>query len=316
MTALHQLLAAVGASPIQALQPVPGREVQLLLKRDDLLYHPAAPEWCGNKWRKLKFNLLQAAASGHQRLLTFGGAFSNHILAVAAAGQLTGFETIGIIRGEPEAADNPTLSKARAYGMHLHFLSRAAYRQKDDPEFVRGLEREYGSVYILPEGGTNAYALEGCVELAQEISTQCDSKLPDAVACACGTGGTLAGLIRGFSGKTRMLGLPVLKGDFMTQNIRSLLSENDPGNWQIIPDYHFGGYAKHQPELLEFIRQQYEEQGIMLDPVYTGKMLFGVYDLIAKGAFPPGTTLLSIHTGGLQGNIGMNQRLGSALLPE
>jgi len=316
MIHLEPVLQSYGPSPIQVLQPVPGREVRILLKRDDRLYHPAAPEFCGNKWRKLKFNLLRAAELGHTRLLTFGGAYSNHILAVAAAGYLTGFQTVGLIRGEPASAGNPTLSRAEAYGMQLHFVSRSAYRQKEQPDVVRQLQQQYGPAYLLPEGGTNPDALTGCMALADEIVHQCHSALPDVVVCACGTGGTLAGLILGFAGKTRVIGLPVLKGNFMHNDVQALLSDRDPGNWQIQPDYHFGGYAKVRPELIEFIREQYQTQQIKLDPVYTGKMLYGLYDQIQKGAFAPGTTVLAIHTGGLQGNAGMNQRLGSAVFPE
>lgn len=312
----QQIFRTAGPSPLHSIEVPGGKDITLLLKREDLLYHPSAPEFCGNKWRKLKYNLYEAADLGHETLLTFGGAFSNHIAAVAAAGRLLGFRTIGLIRGEADAANNPTLAKAQDYGMELHFLTRTMYREKNDPAFRQKLTHQFGEVFILPEGGSNELALKGCEELADEIVLQSGTKLPDVVCCAAGTGGTMAGLIRGFGGKTHLMGFPALKGSFMTAAVQDFLPQADPGNWSINSDYHFGGYAKHSPQLIEFIRKFHQQHQILLDPVYTGKMLFGVFDLIEKGHFAAGSTVLAIHSGGIQGNSGMNLRMGEKLLPE
>lgn len=316
MYSLDKVFGSALRGPVQLIESGPRRDIRLLIKRDDLLFHPEAPEFCGNKWRKLKYNLFEARRMGKQHLLTFGGAFSNHIIAVAAAGYLTGFQTTGVIRGEADYAHNPTLSKAREYGMNLHFISREEYRQKDNPEMLQRLPDRFGDAYIIPEGGSNTFALQGCEELALEIIDDCKGEIPDVVCCSCGTGGTFGGLISGFKGQTLLIGFPALKGSFMTDQVKSFLPKAEPGNWSINSDYHFGGYAKHKSELLNFIREFYERHQILLDPVYTGKMMYGICDLIARGHFSPGTTIVAVHTGGTQGNAGMNLRLGQKQLPE
>lgn len=316
MYSLDEIFGSAVPGPVQLIETESGAGIRLLIKRDDLLFHPEAPEFCGNKWRKLKYNLLEARRMEKGHLLTFGGAFSNHIIAVAAAGYLSGFQTTGVIRGEADYANNPTLSKAGEYGMNLHFISREEYRQKEDPERLQSLLDRFGDAYIIPEGGSNAFALKGCEELAREIIEDCKGEVPDVVCCSCGTGGTLAGLISGFKGQTQLIGFPALKGSFMTAQVKSFLPKEEPGNWSINSDYHFGGYAKHKPELFNFIQKFYDNHRILPDPVYTGKMLYGICDLIARGHFSPGTTIVAVHTGGTQGNAGMNLRLGQKRLPE
>lgn len=272
--------------------------IKLFLKREDLLH----PIISGNKFRKLKYNIQEAKRLGHATLLTFGGAFSNHILAVAGAGAEFGFKTIGVIRGEElecKINENPTLAQAQELGMQFYFVSRAAYRDKEQPSFVSHLHEKYGNFYLVPEGGTNDFAIKGC----EEILTDTDKEYFTHIICAVGTGGTISGLINSSSEKQQIIGFSSLKGAFLSEVIRNFVSKT---NWSINDNYHFGGYGKVNDELIQFLNSFYSQTNIPLDPVYTGKMVFGVLDLIEKGYFPPNAKILMIHTGGLQGIKGMN----------
>lgn len=274
--------------------------VSLYIKREDLLH----PYVSGNKFRKLKYNLLQAKSENKKTLLTFGGAFSNHILAVAAAGKEHGFKTIGIIRGEElkdKIAENPTLKKAQDLGMVFEFVDREIFREKSSPKFIQQLVEKFEDFYLIPEGGTNELAVKGC----EEILTVTDEKF-DYICCAVGTGGTISGLINCSKNSQQVLGFPSLKGDFLREDICKFVSKS---NWDLIADYHFGGYAKVSEELILFINDFYQKYKVPLDPIYTGKMLFGVMDLINKNYFPENSKILVIHTGGLQGITGMNNLL-------
>ena len=268
--------------------------VSLYIKREDLLH----PHICGNKFRKLKYNLEQAKK---ETLLTFGGAFSNHILAVAAAGHEYGFKTIGIIRGE-ELADkisqNPTLQKAKDFGMVFDFVSREEYGKKNHLSFIEQLKNLFGDFYLLPEGGTNELAIKGC----EEILTSDDAEF-DYICCAVGTGGTITGIINCSKSSQQVLGFPALKGDFLREDICRFAVKS---NWELLTNYHFEGYGKVSEELITFINEFYQKHKIPLDPIYTGKMAFGVLDLIRKNYFPENSKILMIHTGGLQGIAGMN----------
>ena len=295
-----------------ALEPLAaGARHHFLVKRDDLLALAPEDPFCGNKWRKLKHNLLTARTLGQKKLLTFGGAFSNHIAATASAGAQLGFSTIGVIRGEPHEITNPTLSAATAAGMRLHYLNRSVYRQKDDPEVLHRLQNEFGPYYLIPEGGTNQLALKGCRELASEIREQL-GHWPDYICVSCGTGGTVAGLIEEVAGRSHILGFSALKGNFHEPVVKKLLSESWP-NWEIRTDYHFGGYAKYTLPLIEFMNEFKIRYGFQLDPVYTGKLFFGVFDLAKRGYFSEGSSIVIIHTGGLQGIPGFNIRFGNLL---
>ena len=280
--------------------------ISLVIKREDLIH----PFVSGNKFRKLKYNLLQAKAENQSTLLTFGGAYSNHIAAVAYAGKENGFQTIGIIRGD-ELADkienNPTLKFAQECGMQFEFVSRETYRLKTEATFLEQLQQQYGAFYLIPEGGTNAFAIQGC----EEILTPEDASF-DYVACAIGTGGTISGLINSVLPHQKVLGFPALKGDFLQDEIRNFVRQD---NWELITDYHFGGYGKVTNDLIDWINQFYEQTQIPLDPVYTGKMVFGIVDLITKNYFPENAKILLIHTGGLQGIQGMNLKLKNKGLP-
>jgi len=282
----------------QILQSRP--DITLAIKREDLIH----PFLSGNKYRKLKYNISEALKLGQHRLLTFGGAFSNHIAAVAAAGKEQGLQTIGIIRGDEltgGVSNNPTLQFATDCGMQLEFISREAYRQKSEAAFIEKLQQKFGDYYLLPEGGTNDLAVKGC----EEILTQADAAF-EYICCAVGTGGTISGLINSAKPCQQVLGFPAVKGDFLRQEIHKFAK---PDNWKLISDYQFGGYAKVNEELIGFLNRFYLENGVPLDPVYTGKMVFGVIDLIQKDYFPSGSKILMIHTGGLQGISGMNIKL-------
>lgn len=275
--------------------------MRLLLWRDDLL----DPELPGNKARKLKYNLEAARTQGQARLLSFGGAYSNHLAAVAAAGRRHTFETVGVVRGE-ELADlplNPTLARCAADGMRLHFLDRAAYRRQAEPAVLEPLLQQFGPAYVLPEGGTNALALRGVAELVSELRGHADFT---HLAVAAGTGGTLAGLALGLAEANHSapaVGVAALKGDFLRREVDALTQEATGKplvNYELHTAYHFGGYAKLPPELRAFIQRFEAEHGVLLDPIYTSKLLFGVLDLMSRGHFAPGSTVVAVHTGGLQ----------------
>ncbi|WP_298900183.1 1-aminocyclopropane-1-carboxylate deaminase/D-cysteine desulfhydrase [uncultured Psychroserpens sp.] len=273
---------------------------QVYIKPEYLIH----PHISGNKYRKLKYNLIEAKRLQKKCLLTFGGAFSNHIAAVASAGQEFGFETIGVIRGEElqsKIDSNPTLSFAETCGMRFKFVSRQDYKCKTDDHFLFELHKEFGDFYLIPEGGTNELAIKGC----EEILTKYDNHY-DYVCCSVGTGGTISGLINSALPHQKILGFPALKGEFLQEEIAKFATHT---NWELITNYHFGGYAKVSDELIAFINTFKRLHHIPLDPVYTGKMMYGIYDLIKKNYFPKDSKILVIHSGGLQGIDGMNQKL-------
>lgn len=277
-------------------------DVTLFIKREDELH----PFISGNKYRKLKYNLAEAAKKHKSTLLTFGGAYSNHIAATAAAGFSNNFKTIGIIRGDELAANlteiiqnNPTLKFASEHNMQFEFVSRAEYKNKTSPEFIATLKEKYGDFYLVPEGGTNNFAIKGC----EEILTEEDARY-DFICCAIGTGGTISGIINSLKIHQNAIGFPALKGDFLQHEINKYILKQD--NWSLNTNYHFGGYAKVSEELITFINKFKRETKIPLDPVYTGKMMFGIVDLIKNGFFEKDSKILAIHTGGLQGIEGMN----------
>ena len=278
---------------------------QLFIKREDEI-HPLVS---GNKFRKLKYNLKVAKQNKTKTLLTFGGAFSNHILATAVAGKLQNFKTIGVIRGDELGQDlsktlatNSTLRAAYDHGMKFEFISREKYRDKMSSDFLQKLELKYGDFYTLPEGGTNALAVKGC----EEILTSDDNEF-DYICSCVGTGGTIAGIINSIEAPQKVIGFPALKGDFLIKEIQQYCRGQK--NWQLVSDYHFGGYGKYSDELIHFINRFKEDTTIPLDPIYTGKMMFGVLDMIKKNSFPKGSKILIIHSGGIQGIEGFNHRL-------
>ena len=274
--------------------------VSLYIKREDLIH----PIISGNKYRKLKYNIAFAETLNQDTLLTFGGAFSNHIAAVAEAGRVYGLKTIGVIRGEElhdKVLDSPTLKFAQSCGMQFKFISREAFRLKSTQSFYEKIKKEFGDFYLIPEGGTNDLAVKGC----EEILTETDHNF-NYICASVGTGGTLSGLINNSNTAQKVLGFSALKGDFLKEDISKFAKQD---NWQLMTAYHFGGYAKINAELVTFINSFKKQNNIALDPVYTGKMMFGIYDLIKRDYFEPNSEILVIHTGGLQGIVGMNKRL-------
>lgn len=280
--------------------------VSLAIKREDKIH----PYISGNKYRKLKYNLLKAKEEGYDKLLTFGGAYSNHIAAVAAVGGEQAWKTVGVIRGEElveKWQKNTTLQFAASQGMVFHFVNREKYKLKETPDFIAELKKEHGSFYLLPEGGTNELAVKGC----EEIVAAQDAEF-DCICSSVGTGGTLAGILNASHPNQKILGFSALKGDFLNADIRKFTQKT---NWKLETQYHFGGYAKVNLELINFINYFKKETQIALDPIYTAKMIFGILDKVKKGMFARGTRILAIHTGGLQAIAGMNSKLESKKLP-
>jgi len=282
--------------------------VRLIVKREDLNH----PNLSGNKWHKLKYNLVAAFEEGHDTILTFGGAYSNNIYSLAAAGKLFDFNTIGLIRGNERLPLNSTLSFAVDSGMKIHYIDRESYRKRRSNSFVNSFKEKYGKFYIIPDGGTNKFGVKGAGDILLNVTDKYDY-----VSCACGTGGTLAGLITALDGKAQALGFFVLKdGKLLIEDVQKLVYQSsckNYDNWNINLDYHFGGYAKINLELIQFIQRFEKNNNIPIEPIYTGKLFYGIYKLIQTGYFRRGETILAIHTGGLQGLAGMKPKIKKLL---
>jgi 1-aminocyclopropane-1-carboxylate deaminase len=292
-------LLSYSATPVQEIHLPLLRDagVQLLIKREDL-NHPFVS---GNKWWKLKYNLEEALLL-NKKILTFGGAYSNHLYATAAAADELWIESVGIVRGELTLPLNNTLAFAEGKGMKLEYVSREKYRSKTSHEFIEELKERFGDFYSIPEGGTNSLAIKGCIEFTAQLKIITH----DYLMLPVGTGGTIAGLILGSEGKHRIIGVSVLKGEFHKDEISQLLkaetkSDEPYGNWSMLTSYHHGGYGKVTRELIAFMQEMREGHNLPLDPVYTGKLLWAVMEEVKKGSFARGTTILALHTGGLQG---------------
>jgi 1-aminocyclopropane-1-carboxylate deaminase len=286
-------------SPLEKLHHplLDDHRVNLFIKRDDLIHS----EVSGNKWRKLKYNIEELRRLGFEKLLTFGGAYSNHIAATAAAANYFGIPSVGVIRGEElHEKSNPTLSKAHSYGMEFQFVSRQQYRKLREADTCV----VYPDHYVIPEGGANTLGIKGVAAIISEIDRSFDT-----IITAVGTGTTLAGLVKGLNGQGRALGISVLKGDFLHAEVTELLrtEEVDYSNFEISETYHFGGYGKTTAALIDLVNMIFDDLGIKLDPIYTGKAFFGVWDMIERGKFDD-QTLIFLHTGGLQGIAGYNQK--------
>ncbi len=305
-------IKSVGNEEASILQNIilPGNngDYNVFIKREDLIH----PTISGNKWRKLKYNLIEADKLNMKTLLTFGGAFSNHIHAVSSAGKLFNFNTIGVIRGEKHIPLNPTLNDASLNGMMLHYIDRSSYRKKNERFLIDELKKQFGEFYLIPEGGTNNFAVKGCTEILDQIKINYDY-----IATACGTVGTISGLICGLNGNKNIIGVPILKGaKFLETDISTLTNEYSNTsflNWNLNYNFHFGGYAKISKELILFIKHFEELNSIMLDPIYTGKLIFGINEMINNKGLPKGSTIIVIHTGGLQGIAGMQNKIDKLL---
>lgn len=264
-------------------------DYQIGVLRLDLIH----PEISGNKWFKLKYNLQEAKNQQKDTIITFGGSFSNHIAATAVACKLNGLKSIGIIRGEEKSAINPTLHLATKHGMELQFVSRELYKQKHTSTYLQKLQELYPNAYIIPEGGDNELGQKGC----KDILTNETSYFP-IIFCAHGTGTTYKGISKSLLLSQQLLVINVLKFEAVTNHLQT----------QILNQYHFGGYAKHTVELLEFKSWFEEIYAIPLDYVYTSKLFFAVFDLMKKNLLDKNQPILIIHCGGLQGNVGYEER--------
>ncbi len=273
------------------------QDLQVFIKRDDLIH----PLISGNKWRKLKYILKKASDQNKTHLVTFGGAFSNHLLATAAASAKFGFKSTGIVRGEEVV--NDTLFLCKLHGMQLIFVDRDSYRDK--PALFHKYFDDDTEAIFIDEGGASTEGANGCAELIDELTENYDH-----LFCACGTGTTAAGIINGLHKHqldTEFHAIPVFKnGGFIKDEIDGFLTV--PANYQLHTDYHFGGYAKTNTELINFIKTFVVDTGILIEPIYTGKMLYALYDVAAKGYFKRGSKILAIHTGGLMGLLGMKEK--------
>lgn len=287
--------------------------MSLQILRLDLLH----PQLSGNKWYKLRLNLQAAKELGHNTVLSFGGAYSNHLHALAAAGRMQGLKTIGVVRGGPVEPSNATLTFALQQGMELYHVTRADYRNKSSPVFLARLQERFGDFFLIPEGGANVAGVQGCAAIAELLSWSApaaatSSTAERVVALACGTGTTLAGLLIGRREDYRIFGVAALQGDFLENDVRMALQRcgvADPGNWRITQEWHGGGYARFSPELLDFIQGFQQRTGIPLEPVYTGKLLLGLYRMLERGEFPRGTEIIAIHTGGLQASLAVLENI-------
>ncbi|WP_033137709.1 1-aminocyclopropane-1-carboxylate deaminase/D-cysteine desulfhydrase [Aeromonas finlandensis] len=292
---------AILPSPLQLIHhPLLTRYgVELWCKRDDLI-HPAIS---GNKWRKLKYHLIHAKEQGKQHLLSFGGAYSNHIHALAAAGCQSGLRTTGIIRGESDAVSNSTLRDAKCWGMDLVFVDRQSYRRRQDPDWLAQFDAP--DTLIVPEGGSSPLAIPGVAELVSEVPFS-----PDLWVLPCASGGTLAGLIAGKREREQILAIAVLKGGgFIADEVCRLHpAAASISGWRIALDHHDGGYAKFSPALWQWVQDFSATTGLPLEPIYSGKAMWGLFREMTAGRIAPGSKIVFIHTGGMQGLAGLREQ--------
>ena len=296
------MLPFILPSPIQEinLDVLSIKEIRLFIKREDLIH----PWLSGNKYRKLKYNLLEAESLKNDTIITFGGVFSNHLFATAGACSLYGLKSTGIVRGEIDL-ENPTLKFCISKGMELIPIPRSEYRNKNDSAVVKDIIQDYDNAYLIPEGGTNKFAITGVTELMTELHQQM-SNHPDFIVLPSGTGGTTAGLLASENLKSHIISFSSLKTDHLQTEILSLIGSKNASALSVNSDYHFGGYARWNHKLLNFISDFEKKTGIHLDHVYNGKALFGLIDLIGKDYFAKGATICYIHTGGIQGKDALN----------
>lgn len=271
-------------------------DIKLYIKRIDLIDKYIS----GNKWYKLKYNIKFAINNSKKCVLTFGGAYSNHLLATAVISNQYNLKSIGLVRGEKKQNLNPILRLVEKYGMHVDYISRSYYRNRDDKNMIADLKKKYGDFYLIPQGGTNDLGVKG----AQEILSVSDNQ--NYICVPVATGGTFSGIINSSKTKQKILGFKSIKGvGDLEENIKKFTNNN---NWNLLDDYTFGGFAKYDADLVNFIKNFDLNYSIKLDIIYTSKMMYGLFDLIRKGYFKRKSSILAIHTGGLQGNLGMNER--------
>ncbi len=274
------------------------KNISVILKRDDQI-HPIV---CGNKWRKLKFNLKHVSHNKIKQIISFGGAWSNHLHALGWCCKQLNVELIAFVRGEQ--SDNPSamIKDLIGWGATINWINRAEYRLKQDPQWLGKLLEKYPQAEVIPEGGSNQLALKGVAELANELKQDNHQEI-DYLCTAVGSGGTIAGLIKAFANsKTKIIGIPVVKGiEALNNTISELIHDTSLNHWQLIADYECGGFARYDQTIAEYIEEFYNQQGVLLEPIYTAKLLIAVDDLIYKGFFENNSTIVVLHSGGLQG---------------
>ena len=273
------------------------KKIKLFIKRIDLIH----PYVSGNKFYKLKYNFIELKKQKKNKVLTFGGAYSNHICATSFLANKNNIKSIGIIRGEQHSQLNPTLEFAKKQGMDIHYISRKKYRNKHKPCFIEELKYRYGDFYLLPEGGSNILAVKGTEEIIDDDNS-------NYICCSIGTGGTIAGIMNASKKNQMIIGFPALKSYLDLQN--NIKKWSRRSNLKLEYGYVGKGYAKISKELIKFINTFYNNYNIPLDAVYNGKMMFGIFDLVSKNYFKEGSSILAIHTGGIQGNRGVVNRFG------
>jgi 1-aminocyclopropane-1-carboxylate deaminase len=301
---INKGIGALVPSPLQRLDLPVCREkkIQLFVKRDDLIH----PVLSGNKYRKSKYNLEFAFQNNIQTIITFGGAYSNHLHAIAGICHDLGLQSIGIVRGDGPDPNNSTLNWCLEKGMQLFFVNRSDYRLKEESREVSEIISKFPGAMVIPEGGANLLALPGVGEIVEELQEQLNRQ-PDFIFCASGTGTTAAGLLNAAPDTTRILAFSVLKTDYLRAEILNYTGEDKSSQLVFNATYHFGGYARYTPELLSFIAAKEAETGIEIDHIYNGKALYGFFDLLSKNYFPEHSTIVWLHTGGIQGKAGLRK---------
>lgn len=292
---LEVLRLSLKASPLTSIKDhnLENHGIRLSIKQDERIH----PVLSGNKWRKLKYVLNHVLESGYPGIISMGGGYSNHLHALAYACHQLDLPVVGLVRGEPSSSLTPTLNDVQNWGMQVHFVSRSEYRQLRQAELVAQWRKAYPDYYWLPEGGAVTLALQGVAEILDELPDNYDW-----LALACGTGTTLAGLASQLASPRQLLGIAAVKhANFLYRDIAELLGDAHSDNWQLGLDYHQGGFGRVNPILLERISRFEQQQGIRLEPIYTGKLLMAVEDLINKGFFQAGQHIVLLHSGGLQG---------------
>lgn len=289
---------------IQTISPdwYQGKVTEVAMLRLDTVH----PEVSGNKWYKLKHNIDYCLRQGIDRVLTFGGAYSNHLVATAAAAQLAGLKSIGIVRGTyAQEQITPTLQACVVHSMELHFVSIEDYKLKDDPETLKHLSERYSNTFIIPEGGANEQGRAGAGEIAALIPERFTH-----VAVSVGTGTTLIGLANHLPTKTIISGYAPMKGgSYLNAEVAKYIDDNKKASVHIYDTWHFGGFGKHNDELISFMNDFYNSQAIPLDVVYTAKMMYGLREQLLGGIYSTDARILCIHTGGLQGNTSLGSKL-------
>lgn len=307
----HMFQSYADIEPLQAAEFADKNITVSVLRLDRYL-----PQLSGNKYFKLKYNLLHVVEAGFTTVISFGGAYSNHLHALAFACQRLGIQLVAVIRGERAAQLSATLEDIEAMGGHLKFVSRQEYKQRHNSDYQSDLTAQYANAYLIPEGGSNTLALQGSREIVDHIRYHLDDQF-DTVLVACGTGATAAGIAAGLTERQRVLAISVLKSAFgLKDDIKRLLVEaqvQPQADWQVLHDYAGAGYGKCDKPLAEFIRHFKENTGIETEPVYTGKLFNALFSMAQADYFKPDERLVVIHSGGMQGLRGMQARIDKLL---